>query len=45
MVRYAERLIKVRIPVHSEEDLLKLCEETSRKYGRKLTMDDIGPCA
>jgi hypothetical protein len=41
MVKYAERVIKVRIPIEPEEDLIKLFEETAKKYGRKLTMADI----
>ena len=41
MVRYAERVIKVQIPIESDEDPLKIFEEVSKKFGRKLTMDDI----
>ncbi len=41
MVKYAERVIKVRIPIESEEDPLKIFEEISRKFGRKLTMAEI----
>ena len=41
MVRYAERVIKVRIPIESDEDPLKIFEEVSKKFGRKLTMAEI----
>jgi len=41
MTKYNERMIKVRVPIQPEEDLLKLLEETTRKFGRKLTMADI----
>jgi hypothetical protein len=38
---YTERVMKVRIPIESSEDPLKIFEETRRKYGKKLTMKDI----
>jgi len=41
MVRYAERVIKVQIPIESDEDPLKIFEEVSKKFGRKLTMEEI----
>ena len=41
MARYAERVIKVRIPIQVEEDLMAILEETTRRFGRKLTMVDI----
>ncbi len=41
MARYAERVIKVRIPIESDEDPLKIFEELSQKHGRKLTMEEI----
>jgi len=41
MVKYAERMIKVRVPIQPEEDLIKLLEEMAKKFGRKLTMEEI----
>lgn len=41
MAKYAERIIKVRVPIESDEDPLKIFEEISRKHGRKLTMEEI----
>ena len=41
MARYAERVIKVRIPIQVEEDLMAILEETTRRFGRKLTMKEI----
>jgi len=41
MSKYSERVIKVRIPLQSDEDLNTLLEETTRKFGRKLKMADI----
>jgi len=41
MTKYTERMIKVRVPIQPEEDLIKLLEETTKKFGRKLSMADI----
>jgi hypothetical protein len=41
MTKYTERMIKVRVPIQPEEDLMKLLEETTKKFGRKLSMADI----
>ena len=41
MARYAERIIKVRIPIRVEEDLISILEETTKKFGRRLTMEEI----
>ena len=38
---YTERVMKVRIPIESSEDPLKIFEESRKKYGKKLTMNDI----
>jgi hypothetical protein len=38
---YTERVMKVRIPIESEEDPLKIFEETRKRFGRKMTMKDI----
>jgi hypothetical protein len=38
---YTERVMKVRIPVESEEDPLKIFAETRKKFGRKLTIKGI----
>ena len=38
---YTERVMKVRIPIESSEDPLKIFEETRRKFVKKLTMKDI----
>jgi hypothetical protein len=38
---YTERVMKVRIPIGSREDPLKIFEETRKKYRRKITMKEI----
>ena len=42
MTKYAERTIKVRVPVQAEEDLMKILEETTGRFGRRMSMADIG---
>jgi hypothetical protein len=41
MTKYAERTIKVRVPVQAEEDLMKILEETTRRFGRRMSIGDI----
>jgi len=41
MSKHAERIIKVRIPLESDEDPLEIFEEMRKKHGKKMTMDDI----
>lgn len=41
MTKYAERTINVRVPIQAEEDLLKILEETTKRFGRKMSMADI----
>jgi hypothetical protein len=41
MTKYAEKTIKVRVPVQLEEDLMKILEETTKRFGRKMSMADI----
>ena len=39
--KYAKRVIKVRTPVRAEEDLMKILEETTKRFGRRMSMADI----
>jgi hypothetical protein len=39
--KYAERVIKVKTPVRAEEDLMKILEETTKRFGRRMSMADI----
>jgi hypothetical protein len=41
LTRYAERVIKVRIPIQVEEDLMKILEETTKRFGRRMSMAEI----
>ena len=38
---HSERVMKVRIPIESGEDPLKIFERIRKKHGRKMTMKDI----
>ena len=40
-VMHSERVMKVRIPIESGEDPLKIFERIRKKHGRKMTMKDI----
>lgn len=38
---YTKRVMKVRIPIESEDDPLKIFAETRKKFGRKMTIKKI----